>query len=370
MQKQDKKTEQSRQKGTKVSNKKYIRFDWAAKNILRNKADFVVFEGFISVLVKEKVTIVELLESESNKENENAKYNRVDIKAKNSKGEIILVEIQQSRELDYLQRMLYGVAKAITEHMKSGKAYENVKKVFSINILYFKLGEGTDYLYHGQTVLKGVHDGDTLSLTEHERDDLKVTSPQDVFPEYYVIRVNEFNKLAADPLEEWMRYLKDEYISPDTTVPGLREAKERLEYLRMSPEQQREYDYYLDTLVRDTDVMKTKLLEARIEGEKQGRAKGHAEGHAEGLEKGRAEGLEKGRAEGLETGRAEGLEKGRAEGIEKGRAEGLEKGRAEGLEKGRAKEKFENAKKMKTLGATDDFIMQVTGLTLEELQGL
>ena len=42
-------------KGAKVNNK-YIRFDWAAKNILRNKADFVVFEGLISVLVKEKVT--------------------------------------------------------------------------------------------------------------------------------------------------------------------------------------------------------------------------------------------------------------------------------------------------------------------------
>ncbi len=247
---------------------KYIRFDWAAKNILRNKADFVVFEGLISVLVKDKVKIVELLESESNKMSENDKYNRVDIKAKNSKGEIILVEIQQTRELDYLQRMLYGVAKAISEHILTGNTYKNVKKVFSINILYFKLGEGTDYLYHGQTTLTGVHDGDTLSLTEHEREDLKVISPENIFPEYYVIRVNEFNKLATDPLEEWVRYLKDEYISPDTTAPGLREAKERLEFLRMTPEQQRTYEQYLDTLVRDTDVVKTKILEAEIKGRK------------------------------------------------------------------------------------------------------
>ena len=87
-------------KGVKVSNGKYIRFDWAAKNILRSKADFVVFEGLISVLVKEKVTIVELLDSESNQESSDGKYNRVDIKAKNSKGEIIIVEIQQTRETD------------------------------------------------------------------------------------------------------------------------------------------------------------------------------------------------------------------------------------------------------------------------------
>ena len=270
----------NKRKGVKMCSGKYIRFDWAAKNILRNKADFVVFEGLISVLVKEKVSIVELLESESNQDQRNDKYNRVDIKAKNSKGEIILVEIQQTREADYLQRMLYGVAKAITEHMGRGKMYENVKKVFSINILYFKLGEGKDYLYHGQTTLTGVHDGDMLNLTEHEREDLKVVSPEDVFPEYYVIRVNEFDKLATDPLEEWIRYLKDDYISPDTTAPGLKEAKERLEYLRMTPEQQRSYDHYIDTMVRDADVYRTQMLEIKIAREKvlaEGRAEGRKE---------------------------------------------------------------------------------------------
>ena len=118
---------------------RYVRFDWAAKRMLRNKADFVVFEGLISVLLGEKITIVELLESEGNQEYEDDKFNRVDIKAKNSKDEIILVEIQQTRELYYLQRVLYGVAKAITEHITRGQSYRNVKKVYSINIIYFSI---------------------------------------------------------------------------------------------------------------------------------------------------------------------------------------------------------------------------------------
>ena len=29
----------------------YIRFDWAAKTVLRDKANFCVFEGLISVLL-------------------------------------------------------------------------------------------------------------------------------------------------------------------------------------------------------------------------------------------------------------------------------------------------------------------------------
>ena len=276
---------------------RYIRFDWAAKYMLRrsaqgdachskNKADFAIFEGLISVLVKEKVTIVELLDTESNKETKDDKYNRVDIKAKNSKGEIILVEIQQTREHDYLQRMIYGVAKTITEHMSSGQRYENVKKVFSINILYFNLGEGEDYLYHGQTRLQGVHTNDSLKLTDYERDDLHVLSPDQVFPEYFVIRVNVFDKEKIDGyLEEWMDYLKNERIRPDTTAPGLQEARQRLDLLMMSDAERRRYERDLDTLVRDTDVMRTQLMEAEIKGRKKGMAEGRAEGRAEGEKK-------------------------------------------------------------------------------------
>ena len=274
---------------------RYIRFDWAAKYMLRTKADFAIFEGLISVLVKEKVTIVELLDTESNKETKDDKYNRVDIKAKDSHGDIILVEIQQTREHDYLQRMIYGVAKTITEHMSSGQRYENVKKVFSINILYFNLGEGEDYLYHGQTRLQGVHTNDSLKLTDYERDDLHVLSPDQVFPEYFVIRVNVFDKEKIDGyLEEWMDYLKNERIRPDTTAPGLQEARQRLDLLMMSDAERRRYERDLDTLVRDTDVMRTQLMEAEIKGRKKGMAEGRAEGRAEGEKIGRAEG----RAEG------------------------------------------------------------------------
>ena len=136
---------------------KYIRFDWAIKRLLRQKANFGVLEGFLTVFLKEPITIVEILESEGNQLSEDDKFNRVDIKARNSKGEIILIEVQNTRELYYLERILYGVAKAITEHISLGDSYREVKKVYSISILYFDLGVGSDYLYHGQNTFVGVH---------------------------------------------------------------------------------------------------------------------------------------------------------------------------------------------------------------------
>ena len=78
---------------------RYIRFDWAIKRMLRDKANFAVLEGLLTVLFEDKTQIVEILESEGNQLVETDKFNRVDIKAKNSKGEIILVEVQNTREV-------------------------------------------------------------------------------------------------------------------------------------------------------------------------------------------------------------------------------------------------------------------------------
>lgn len=114
---------------------------------------FGVLEGFLTVMIGEEVKILEILESEGNQATFDDKFNRVDIKALNSKGEIIIVEVQNTREMYYLERILYGVAKAITEHIYIGESYQNVKKVYSISILYFDLGLGTDYFYHGQNLL-------------------------------------------------------------------------------------------------------------------------------------------------------------------------------------------------------------------------
>ena len=136
------------------NDKRIVRFDWAVKRMLRDKANFDVLEGLMTVLIGQEIRIQEILESEANQETADDKFNRVDIKAKNSKGDIIIVEVQLTRELYYLERILYGVSKTITEHINLGNKYDQVKKVYSINILYFDLGRGKDYLYHGTTQFK------------------------------------------------------------------------------------------------------------------------------------------------------------------------------------------------------------------------
>lgn len=263
--------------GNNNNDNRIIRFDWAAKRLLRNKANFGVLEGFLTVLLDEKITIIEILESEGNQTRADDKYNRVDIKAKNSKEEIVIIEIQNTREAWYLERILYGVAKTITEHISLGNRYESVKKVYSINILYFDLGIGKDYLYHGQNSFLGVHTGDKLVINTRDKDVLVQKAPEEVFPEYFLIRVNEFNKVAVTPLEEWVAYLKDGIIRPGTSAPGLEEARQKLQYYSMSAEERYAYDEHINAIMIQNDVISTAQLEGREEGIKEGIKKGREE---------------------------------------------------------------------------------------------
>lgn len=252
---------------------RYIRFDWAIKRLLRQKANFDVLEGFLTVFLNEKVKIIDILESEGNQTDSDDKFNRVDIKAKNSKGEIIIVEVQNTSELYYLERVLYGVAKAITEHINLGNSYKEVKKVYSISILYFDLGKGSDYIYVGQNNFVGLHTKDQLIISTKEKDNIVRKSPSEIFPTYMLVRVNEFNSVAKTPLEEWVNYLKTGVIASDTKTPGLQEAREKLKYYEMSNAERHAYDEHINAIMIQNDV----LGNARLEGHAEGKAEGRAE---------------------------------------------------------------------------------------------
>ena len=152
-----------------MSSRKLISFDWAMKRLLRSKANFEILEGFLSELIREDITILEILESESNKEDRADKFNRVDLKVRNKKNEIIIIEVQYEREIDYLQRLLYGTSRVVTEHIKENEPYSKIVKVISVNILYFNLGQGEDYIYHGTTSFQGLHTHDELFLDKGQQ---------------------------------------------------------------------------------------------------------------------------------------------------------------------------------------------------------
>ena len=138
-----------------------------------------------------------------------------------------------------------------------------------------------------------------------------VSEVSDLYPEYYILKVNDFNRWSKVPLDQWIYFLNTGEIPDEANAPGLQEAREKLKLSRMSKAELSAYYKHLDNVV----ILRDNIITARGEG--------HLEGRAEG--------------------------------------------RAEGIAEGRAEEKIEMAKKLKAMGVSIDIIMQASGLSAEEI---
>jgi predicted transposase/invertase (TIGR01784 family) len=253
---------------------KLVRFDWAMKHLLRDKANYSVLEGFLSVLLNEKVIIKQILSSQSNKETDSDKYNDVDILVENAKGELIIIEVQNTKEYDYFHRILFGTSKAISEYINEGQAYSDVKKVISITIAYFDLGQGEDYVYHGTNTFRGIHKNDVLTLSDKQKVLYEKQHVYQIYPEYWIIKAGIFNEAEVhDELDEWIYFFKTGEVKDEFTAAGLSEAKEKLNKLKLTPAERKEYDEFVARIRKIASYQETEMedvkdliKEARLEG--------------------------------------------------------------------------------------------------------
>ncbi len=248
--------------------KKHIRFDWAAKKLLRDKKNFDILEGFLAELLKEDIKIEGLLESESNQEQEDDKFNRVDLYAESSKGEHIIIEIQNTRELDYLMQMLYATSKAVTEYLDLKAPYSDIKKIIAISIVYFGIGKGDDYIYCGQTKFTGLHTHRELELTKAQKELFKKTTIQQTYPEYYLIQTTKFNDVINDTLDECLYFFKNSEVLDEFHAKGMSEVREKLNIMNLTEEDRKRYEKFLENLHTEASITQTLTIEAEERVEK------------------------------------------------------------------------------------------------------
>ncbi|KPA19209.1 hypothetical protein MHK_000573, partial [Candidatus Magnetomorum sp. HK-1] len=248
---------------------KLIRFDWAIKKILRDKSNFDILEGLLTALIQEDITVINLLESEGNQDEDSDKFNRVDILVENQKKELIIIEVQVRSEYDYFHRIAYGVSKLITDYMQKGQPYGELKKVISISIAYFNLGLGKDYLYYGSTRFVGVNQSDELKLTQNQEDIFGTEYVHKIFPEYYLIRVGKFNNEVKKAIDEWIYMFKNSEIKQEFTSKNIQLASEKLRLLKLNEQEKKEYDRYMDNRSYEASMMWSSKEEGRKEGRKE-----------------------------------------------------------------------------------------------------
>ena len=276
-----------------VDERTLVSFDWAMKNILREKSNFDVLEGFLTALLGEEIQIISLLESEANQQYELDKYNRVDLLALDANKSILVIEIQYTWQASYLKRLLYAASKLVVENIKLGDSYEKVHKVISVSILYFpftyEAGDEQDYLYHGKTEFYGVNTGMPLRVdmadlpkadqSKAEKTEIaETTRPVNIFPEYYLIEVEHFQNLIRHPIDEWVYLFKNSEVRDDFHSKNIQAARDKLMLLHMSQEERAAYESFQLSRASALDVMAGQYKEGVKQGIEQGIEIGKEEG--------------------------------------------------------------------------------------------
>ncbi len=248
-----------------------ISFDWAIKTVLRDKANADVLEGLLTSLFKRDVTVVELLESEGNQEEAALKFNRVDVLAKLDGGEEVIIEVQYESEVGFIKRLLYGTSKAIVDTLALGESYSRVIKVYSVSIVYFDIGEGDDYVYHGRTEFKGRHTNHILKLKDRltvgriAGDVPETISDVDIMPEYFLIPLSCFPGVVKEDLDEWIYAIKNMKVPEEFKSKGIDKLKEKMDIVKMDPEARRAYTKYQEAKGSDKGTLEDAHAKGREE---------------------------------------------------------------------------------------------------------
>ena len=267
-------------------------------------------------------------------------------------GEKFIVEMQNAYQTYFKDRALFYSTFPICEQAPKGNEWDfKLNHIYTIALLNFSMNEEAF---------------DKEEIRHHVQ--LCDTATHQVFYdklEFIYVEISKFNK-SLEELEtlydKWLYALKNLYKLTQRPKALYDKVFDRLfeeaEIARFTPQEQREYEAS-KMAYRD---IKNSIDTAKREGKE--------EGLAEGMEKGLAQGKEEGLAEGMEKGLAQGKEEGLAEGMEKGLVQGKEEGLAEGMEKGMNQKRLEIAKKMLAKGMDENTIMEITGLTQEQIRSI
>lgn len=259
----------------------YIKFDWAMKYLLRNN-EYIIIEGLLSTVLDKRIHIQKVFENGNRLEERYDNDNRFDILVADDGGTHMLVELQIHNEYAYFERYLFGTSNFLEQCVNNEVKLDSIKCIYCVNIITFQFDKNKDFVYHGKTEFRGIHNGELLSLSPFQQQKFNVSVVSDLYPEYYILKVNDFNRWSKVPLEQWIYFLNTGEIPEDANAPGLPEARERLKLDRMSKAELAAYYKHLDNVVILRDNIVTARGEGRLEGIAEGRAEGRAEGIAEG----------------------------------------------------------------------------------------
>ncbi len=308
-----------------------------------------LMKSFLEALFRKEIEDLEYLQQEQIPDFSNLKTCVFDIYCRAKDGRHFIIEMQVAFNINFKDRMLYYICKAVTGQVRRGDDW----RFCPVYGIFF-----TDFIVDRKEM--GVPEGMSVASGESSKEFIRSVSLRydDTYEKFHdkinmiFIEMPKFAKREEEcesMLDKWIlnvtNMAKNKHIAFAENEEIFRKLSESSIMDHLSPEAQLAHEMYLDNLLQFKWAY-------------------------EDMEKMEEMAMERGLARGMEKGMAEGLEKGMAEGLEKGMAEGLEKGMEKGMEKGKMEMAIQTARNFKALGIDNETIAKGTGLSIAEIESL
>jgi predicted transposase/invertase (TIGR01784 family) len=291
--------------------------DVAFKRIFKAKDKLLDFLNATLInIIESKIISLDFLPTEEIPDIRQGKRSFFDLKVKDETGKIYIIEMQNSYDRYFLNRVQYYGSHTLASQLKIGDEYDGAIPIIVVSVLNHSL-----------------FNNDIPCISYHTTREKETNQCHLFLLSYVFIELTKFTKTEAElssNLDEWLYFLSK---SPNATdIPTnikdkiVISAYKEIERFNWSEEQ---YDAYIRA------------------------------GMMMGAERIRDE-------DNFEKGLKEGTEKGLKEGVEKGLKEGTEKG----LKEGEKQTKITTAKKMLENNIDLNIISSCTGLTPKEIKNL
>ena len=256
-----------------MNEKTLVAFDYAIKYLLKDKGDYDIVEGFISIILSSQgyspVKIKALLETETNRERGDLKRSIADLIVEDEQGNKYIVEIDRSYTSLFLNKACFNTSRLIVDSISNGEDYSTIKKIIHINLLYFPFVGMKSPMYHGKTLF---HELDTdHPQNVHIMDiGMQTFDAHNIFPEYFVISLPLFDDIIQNEMDEWLYMMKHSEVKQDFKSPYMKRIEERLNLLKMNPVERNIYRADRNVTLKERDYI--------VSAEEKGMEKGIAEG--------------------------------------------------------------------------------------------
>ncbi|WP_341749497.1 Rpn family recombination-promoting nuclease/putative transposase [Candidatus Tisiphia endosymbiont of Sialis lutaria] len=241
------------------NNKQLVSFDYAIKYLLKDKGDYSIVEGFISALLKTKgykdIKIISLLESESNKEDSKSKRSLADLIVEDEEHHKYIIEIERTVKDSFIHKACFNTARLIVDNLAQREDYTQIIKIFHISLLYFPIGSGNGTIYHGKTIIHEIESNERLTIHIKNKETHEIFDATNILPEYFYISVPLFNDRLEKEIDDWLHVLKYDEVPPTYHSPYMSQVAEKLNILKMTPEERANYSYYRKKLYNDRDEL-------------------------------------------------------------------------------------------------------------------